>query len=98
LKTTVSERSHSCYNFERGVEGKLGNIAVRRNWRRMKQNEANAADQAARSASSAGSETERFRAIVDVRHNEAVTGESGVPKHMRDHELRCQKRSLDEFS
>jgi hypothetical protein len=47
---------------------------------------------------SPGSETERFRAIVDVRHNEAVTGESGVPKKDRDHELRCQKRSLDEFS
>jgi hypothetical protein len=45
-----------------------------------------------------GSETERFRAIVDVRHNEAVTGESGVPAKQRDHELRCQERSLDEFS
>jgi hypothetical protein len=45
-----------------------------------------------------GSETERFRAIVDVRHNEAVTGESGVPAHQRDHELRCQRRSLEEFS
>lgn len=45
-----------------------------------------------------GSETERFRAIVDLRHNEAVTGESGVPKHLRDHELRCQRESLDEFS
>jgi hypothetical protein len=45
-----------------------------------------------------GSETERFRAIVDPRHNEAVTGESGVPRKQRDHELRCQRRSLDEFS
>ena len=45
-----------------------------------------------------GSETERFRAVVDVRHNEAVTGESGVPRKQRDHELRCQERSLDEFS
>lgn len=45
-----------------------------------------------------GSETERFRAIVDPRHNEAVTGESGVARHLRDHELRCQRRSLDEFS
>jgi len=45
-----------------------------------------------------GSETERFRAVVDVRHNEAVTGESGVPDKQRDHELRCQQRSLDEFS
>ena len=48
--------------------------------------------------SGAGSETERFRAVVDVRHNEAVTGESGVPTKQRDHELRCQERSLDEFS
>ena len=48
--------------------------------------------------SPAGSETERFRAVVDVRHNEAVTGESGVPAKQRDHELRCQQRSLDEFS
>jgi hypothetical protein len=48
--------------------------------------------------SAAGSETERFRAIVDVRHNEAVTGESGVPAKQRDHELRCQQASLDEFS
>jgi hypothetical protein len=46
----------------------------------------------------AGSETERFRAVVDVRHNEAVTGESGVPRKQRDHERRCQERSLDEFS
>ena len=49
-------------------------------------------------STAAGSETERFCAIVDVRHNEAVTGESGVPANQRDHELRCQKRSLDEFS
>jgi hypothetical protein len=46
----------------------------------------------------AGSETERFQAIADVRHNEAVTGESGVPAHQRDHELRRQMRSLEEFS
>jgi hypothetical protein len=45
-----------------------------------------------------GSETERFRAIVDLKHNEAVTGESGVPRKQRDHELRCQRESLDEFS
>ena len=45
-----------------------------------------------------GSETERFRAIIDLRHNEAVTGESGVPRRLRDHELRCQRESLDEFS
>ena len=48
--------------------------------------------------SSPGSETERFRAIADVRHNEAVTGESGVPANQRDHELRRQMRSLEEFS
>lgn len=45
-----------------------------------------------------GSETERFRAVVDLRHNEAVTGESGVPMRQRDHELRRQLSSLDEFS
>ena len=48
--------------------------------------------------SSPGSDTERFRAITDIRHNEAVTGESGVPAHQRDHELRRQMRSLEEFS
>jgi len=53
---------------------------------------------AAGEPSSPGSETERFRAVVDVRHNEAVTGESGVPDSQRDHELRCQMRSLEEFS
>ena len=63
------------------------------------QTKAEAGEQkAAAEPSAAGSETERFRAIVDVKHNEAVTGESGVPEKMRDHELRCQKRSLDEFS
>lgn len=45
-----------------------------------------------------GSETERFRAIVDCSHTEAVTGESGVPRHQRDHELRRQMASLEEFS
>ena len=63
-----------------------------------KQKKAEAGEQAAGNSSGPGSETERFRAITDVRHNEAVTGESGVPTKMRDHELRCQKRSLDEFS
>lgn len=53
---------------------------------------------AARGDDGPGSETERFRAISDIRRNEAVTGESGVPKHLRDHELRCQRESLDEFS
>jgi hypothetical protein len=62
------------------------------------QSKSEAGEQAAGEPSGPGSETERFRAIVDVRHNEAVTGESGVSKKMRDHELRCQKRSLDEFS
>lgn len=45
-----------------------------------------------------GSETERFQAVTELRHNEAVTGESGVPRHLRDHELRRQRTSLDEFS
>jgi hypothetical protein len=45
-----------------------------------------------------GSETERFRALVDVNHNESVTGESGVPRKLRDHEQRCQEELLDEFS
>jgi hypothetical protein len=48
-------------------------------------------------AAEPGSETERFRAIVDLRHNEAITGESGVPRRQRDHELRRQLDSLDEF-
>ena len=48
-------------------------------------------------AAEPGSETERFRAIVDLRHNEAITGESGVPRSQRDHELRRQLDSLDEF-
>ncbi|HKH41785.1 MAG TPA: hypothetical protein VKA41_07990 [Solirubrobacterales bacterium] len=62
------------------------------------QNKAETGEQQAGEPSGPGSETERFRAIVDVRQNEAVTGESGVPAKQRDHELRCQKRSLDEFS
>jgi hypothetical protein len=61
-------------------------------------NKAETGQQGTAEASAPGSETERFRAIVDVRHNEAVTGESGVPANQRDHELRCQERSLDEFS
>ena len=64
----------------------------------MEQNKSDRGERAVAEPSNAGSETERFRAIVDVRHNEAVTGESGVPETQRDHELRCQKRSLDEFS
>jgi hypothetical protein len=63
-----------------------------------KQNKEDRGEQATGNSSSPGSETERFRAITDVRHNEAVTGESGVPMKMRDHELRCQKASLEEFS
>jgi hypothetical protein len=55
-------------------------------------------EQGAGESSSPGSETERFQAIADVRHNEAVTGESGVPRKQRDHELRRQMASLDEFS
>jgi hypothetical protein len=64
----------------------------------MKKQNNNSGEQAAGEPSSAGSETERFRAIVDVTHNEAVTGESGVPANQRDHELRRQMRSLEEFS
>jgi len=64
----------------------------------QKQNGSDRGQQATGETSSPGSETERFRAIVDVRHNEAVTGESGVPAKLRDHELRCQLRSLEEFS
>jgi hypothetical protein len=63
-----------------------------------KQDTIDRGEQATGSSSSPGSETERFRAIEDVRHNEAVTGESGVPTKERDHELRCQRRSLEEFS
>lgn len=59
-------------------------------------------DQAAQPAETAqdgpGSETERFQAVNELRHNEAVTGESGVPEHLRDHELRRQRSSLAEFS
>jgi hypothetical protein len=63
------------------------------------QNKAETGEQGAGDTSSSpGSETERFRAIADVRHNEAVTGESGVPANERDHELRRQMRSLEEFS
>jgi hypothetical protein len=62
------------------------------------QNKSERGEEAVGEPPTPGSETERFRAIVDVRHNEAVTGESGVPAKQRDHELRCQKRSLDEFS
>lgn len=58
----------------------------------------NRGEQEAEQPSSPGSETERFRAIIDVKNNEAVTGESGVPRRLRDHELRCQKDSLEEFS
>jgi hypothetical protein len=63
-----------------------------------KQSKADLGEQADGKPSGPGSETERFRAIADVRHNEAVTGESGVPAHLRDHELRRQLRSLEEFS
>lgn len=63
-----------------------------------KQTQADRGEQGAGEPSSAGSETERFQAIADVRHNEAVTGESGVPANQRDHELRRQMRSLEEFS
>ena len=67
--------------------------------RSMKQQtKANRGEQGIGDASTPGSETERFQAITDVRHNEAVTGESGVPARERDHELRRQLDSLEEFS
>jgi hypothetical protein len=62
------------------------------------QNRTDRGSQGTVEASSPGSETERFRAITDVRHNEAVTGESGVAADQRDHELRRQAASLEEFS
>lgn len=62
------------------------------------QDKAESGERAIGELSSPGSDTERFRAITDIRHNEAVTGESGVPAHQRDHELRRQMRSLEEFS
>jgi hypothetical protein len=61
-------------------------------------NKADRGQQGVDEPSSPGSETERFRAIVDTKHNEAVTAESGVPPRERDHELRRQRASLDEFS
>ena len=64
----------------------------------MDPKKAETGEQGTAEPSNAGSETERFHAIVDVRHNEAVTGESGVPAQQRDHELRRQMRSLEEFS
>jgi len=76
----------------------MGKVSKDRRRRMKKQNKADGGEQAVGEPSSPGSETERFRAIVDVRHNEAVTGESGVPAKQRDHVLRCQLRSLEEFS
>ena len=43
----------------------------------MEQNKSDGGKKAVEEPSSPGSETERFQAVVDVRHNEAVTGESG---------------------
>ena len=77
----------------------MGKVTTRdRRTKMSKQKHAERGEQATGNSSSPGSETERFRAIADLRHNEAVTGESGVPAHMRDHELRRQLRSLEEFS
>jgi hypothetical protein len=64
----------------------------------MEQKKSDGGEKTVGESSGPGSETERFLAITDVRHNEAVTGESGVPANQRDHELRCQRRSLEEFS
>jgi hypothetical protein len=63
-----------------------------------KRNDGERGEQVVDQPAEPGSETERFRAIIDVKHNEAVTGESGVPRKQRDHERRCQEDSLDEFS
>ena len=76
----------------------MGKVSNGSTEKMKKQNNANGGEQAVGEPSSPGSETERFRAIVDVTHNEAVTGESGVPAKQRDHELRRQMRSLEEFS
>jgi hypothetical protein len=78
----------------------LGTVSTKKDQRRRmsKQKKAESGEHAAGNSPGPGSETERFRAITDVKHNEAVTGESGVPAKMREHEQRCQKRSLDEFS
>jgi hypothetical protein len=45
-------------------------------------------------------ESERWRLIRDLhpRHDDGVNGASGVPHSQRDHELRRQLNSLDEFS
>ncbi|MGH2956428.1 MAG: hypothetical protein ACRDL6_05465 [Solirubrobacterales bacterium] len=64
----------------------------------QKRDNGNRGEQDVEQPAGPGSDTERFRAISDVKHNEAVTGESGVARKQRDHELRCQERSLDEFS
>jgi hypothetical protein len=74
------------------------NAAPRDKAEKMKRKKEDRGEQGAEPGSSPGSETERFRAIIDPKHNEAVTGESGVPRHQRDHELKCQRESLDEFS
>jgi hypothetical protein len=76
----------------------MGPSSKDRRRRMSKQKKSDRGEQAVGEPSSPGSETERFRAIVDVTHNEAVTGESGVPANQRDHELRRQMRSLEEFS
>jgi hypothetical protein len=45
-------------------------------------------------------ESERWRVIRDLhpRRDDGVNGGSGVPHSQRDHELRRQLNSLDEFS
>jgi len=76
----------------------MGPAAKIQRRRMTTQNNADRGEKAIGDPPSPGSETERFRAIVDVTHNESVTGESGVPAKQRDHEQRRQMRSLDEFS
>jgi hypothetical protein len=85
-----SERLQSCYNLCAAIRDQLEKMT---NQKKEEQG-----SQGAGEPSSPGTETERFRIIFDARHNEAVTAESGVPLHERDHELRRQMRSLEEFS
>jgi len=86
-----SERLQTWYNMPEAVRDQVETM-------QQKRNAGDHGKQGAEDPSLPGSDTERFRAIIDVKHNEAITGESGVPRKQRDHELRCQERSLDEFS
>ena len=63
---------------------------------RAKQDEGNEAGR----GDGADPESERWRVIRDLhpRRDDGVNGGSGVPHSQRDHELRRQLNSLDEFS